>query len=269
MTVKRIGIDAGGSLIKLAYFEEEKLHVKTYSYHDLSSLIKWLSIIAPEARICITGGKSGRVQEKLTLPAKVIDEFEATVEGAAFLLKQEAKQSVDRCIVVNVGTGTSLHLLTENSSERIIGTGVGGGTFLGLAYLLSGEDDFREVVSLAEKGSRSEMDLQVKDIYAPLEPPIPGHFTASNFGKASGLSSAKKEDAIAALTGMIAQTIMLLAVQAAGIHQVKDIVYIGGTVAGNKPIQLMLSDATTAFGCQPLFLEKGEYSGAIGALLFQ
>lgn len=269
MTVKRIGIDAGGSLIKLAYFEAEKLHVKTYSYDDLSSLAQWISIIAPEARISVTGGKSRHVQEKLTLPVIEIDEFKATVEGAAYLLKREAKQSASRCIVVNVGTGTSLHLLTENSSERISGTGIGGGTLLGLAYLLTGTNNFRDVVSLAGKGDRSEIDMQVKDIYAPLEPPIPGHFTASNFGKASGLESTKKEDVLLALTGMIAETVMLLAVQAAGSHQVKDIVYIGGTVAGNRPLQQMLTEATAAFGCNPLFLDKGEYSGAIGALLFQ
>ncbi|MDQ0220505.1 type II pantothenate kinase [Peribacillus cavernae] len=269
MPVKRIGIDAGSSLLKMAYFEEEKLHVKTYSYDDLPSLIQWLSIIAPEAIVCVTGGKSTLVHEKVKSPVKEIAEFEATAQGAAFLLKQEAKQSLNRCILVNVGTGTSLYLLTNDAAERIIGTGVGGGTLLGLAYLLTGTDQFRDIVSLAEEGKRSKLDLLVKDIYEPLEPPIPGYFTASNFGKAAGLSASKPEDMLAAVTGMIAETVMLMAVQAAGSHQVKDIVYFGGAVAGNRPLRSLLFEATEAFGCTPLFLEKGEYSGAVGALLHQ
>lgn len=269
MALKRIGIDAGGSLLKMAYFEKEKLHVKTYAYHDLASLFQWLSLIAPEARVQISGGKSRLVKEHLKAAAVEVDEFSATTIGAAFLLKQEAKQSGKPSILVNIGTGTSLHLLKEDAADRIIGTGVGGGTLLGLAYLLTGIDDFRDIVTLAAKGRRSEIDLQVKDIYEPLEPPIPGHFTASNFGKASGLHSAGKEDVLAALTGLVAETVMLMSVQAASIHQVKDIVYIGGAVAGNQPLQQRLSEATEAFGCTPVFLDKGEYSGAVGALLYQ
>jgi type II pantothenate kinase len=267
MAVKRIGIDAGGSLLKMAYFEDERLHVKTYSYDDLPSLVQWLAIIAPDAKVCVTGGKNRLVQEKLQLHAYEVDEFAATTEGAAFLLKQE--QSLKGCILVNIGTGTSLHVLTDGAVERIIGTGVGGGTFLGLAHLLAGADHFKEIVSLAEKGDRSVVDLQVRDIYAPLEPPIPGHFTASNFGKTRGLDSARKEDMLFALTWLIAETIVLMAVQAANARQIKDIVYIGGMVAGNKPFQELLSEGTIAFGCSPFMLDKGEYSGAVGALIQQ
>lgn len=269
MPLKRIGIDAGGTLLKMAYFEKEKLHVKTYSYDELASLFQWLSMVAPGSSVYVSGGKSRVVGDHLKAAFVEVDEFAATTTGAAFLLGEEAKQSRKPSILVNIGTGTSIHLLKEDAAERIIGTGVGGGTLLGLAYLLFGIDNFKDIVSLAEKGNRSEMDLQVKDIYEPLEPPIPGHFTASNFGKAAGLRSAKKEDVMASLTGMIAENVMLMAVQAAGIHQVKDIVYIGGAVAGNQPLQHMLLEATEAFGCQPVFLEKGEYSGAVGALLYQ
>ncbi|PLT32517.1 type II pantothenate kinase [Bacillus sp. V5-8f] len=269
MSVKKIGIDAGGSLLKMAYFEEEKLHVRTHSYQDTTSLIQWLMMIAPNAEILITGGKSRLIREKLVTLAKEIDEFEATPAGAAYLFKQEAKHSLKPSILVNIGTGTSIYLLKEDSADRIGGTGVGGGTLLGLGKLLTGIHTFREIVSLADKGNRSVIDLQVKDIYEPLEPPIPGHFTASNFGKAADGDAAGKEDLLAALTGMIAETVMLLAVQAASSRQIEDIVYIGGTVAGNQPLQSYLTESTQAFGCRPIFLDKGEYSGAVGALLQQ
>ncbi|RFU60536.1 type II pantothenate kinase [Peribacillus glennii] len=269
MSVKRIGIDAGGSLIKLAYFEDEKLHVRTHSYHDMPSFIQWMGIIAPNAKIVVTGGKSRHIQERLATPAVEMDEFAATPAGAAYLLQQEAKHSLKTSILVNIGTGTSFYLLKEDAAERIGGTGVGGGTLLGLGNLLVGTDTFKEIVSLAGKGKRSAVDLQVKDIYEPLEPPIPGHFTASNFGKAFSFDAAGKDDLMAALVGMIAETVMLMAVQAAASRQIKDIVYFGGTVAGNLPLQSVLKEATHAFGCRALFLDKGEYSGAVGALLQQ
>jgi type II pantothenate kinase len=267
MAVKSIGIDAGGSLLKIAYFENEKLHLKKYTYEDLASLIQWISLAAPEVRFMLTGGKSSHIESQFAQKVVQIDEFEAVINGAGYLLDIERNPAGKGCILVNIGTGTSYYYVTKNKSKRLLGSGVGGGTLMGLAKLLTATKEFQQIVSLAQKGDRSKIDLQVKDIYEPLEPPIPGHFTASNFGKGIIDKSAAKEDILASLTGMIAETSMLIAVQAAGMYNVQEIVYIGGTLAGNSLLKNYLKEATTAFNCKPNFLEKGEFSGAIGALL--
>ena len=44
------------------------------------------------------------------------------------------------------------------------GTGVGGGTVLGLSKLLLDTSDPKEIASLAEKGNKSQVDLILEDV---------------------------------------------------------------------------------------------------------
>ena len=49
--------------------------------------------------------------------------------------------------------------------QRIGGTSVGGGTFLGLCALLAGTESFEEAITLAEKGDSNRVDKLVRDIF--------------------------------------------------------------------------------------------------------
>ncbi|WP_419883982.1 type II pantothenate kinase [Peribacillus sp. B-H-3] len=264
--VQSIGIDAGGSLLKLAYIEKGQLHVKAYDYSDIEMLLQWIAMVGREAKIGLTGGKAAFVQSKLPIKASYADEFEMTLSGAAFLLSREEKNTAAK-ILVSIGTGTSIYLLHGTESKRISGSGLGGGTLTGLSSLLLGTANFKELVSYAAKGDRSQADLQVRDIYGKENPPIPGHFTASNFGKAAQMGNPAKEDIAASLMGMIAETAVLLAVGAAHANRLKDICFIGGTLVNNIPLKQAVKEASAAFGCEAHFPDRGEYSGAIGALI--
>ncbi|MFD0051179.1 type II pantothenate kinase [Actinomycetes bacterium NPDC127524] len=264
--VQSIGMDAGGSLLKLAYMENGLLHVKAYDYSDIAQLLQWLTMVGQGAKICLTGGKAAFVQSKLPIKASYAEEFEMTLSGAAYLLSSEEKYMAAR-IMVSIGTGTSIYLLHGKESRRISGSGVGGGTLTGLSSLLLGTDNFEELVSYAAKGDRSQADLQVRDIYGKENPPIPGHFTASNFGKAAQMGIPAKEDIAASLMGMVAETAVLLAAGAAHANSIKDICFIGGTLVNNIPLKHALKEASAAFGCEAHFPDRGEYSGAVGALL--
>ncbi|RFU70395.1 type II pantothenate kinase [Peribacillus saganii] len=264
---KTIGMDAGGSLIKLAYFEKGNLHLKKYSYQETDSLLNWLSLIAPDANIRLTGGRGMAVKGKFSGRITEITEFEAFTEGAVYLLEKEQSIREKGFIAVNIGTGTSLHFIKEGKSERLIGTGAGGGALLGLAALLLGTGDYQEVIKLSKNGDRSAVDLQVKDIYAPFEPPVPGYLTASNFGKVTHGKQYTREDIAVSLTGLIAETNMLLAVQAAQMKGTTSVVYFGGALASNGSLQEFLIKGTKLFGCEPLIPEQGEFCGAIGALI--
>ncbi|WP_010647988.1 hypothetical protein [Oceanobacillus massiliensis] len=59
--MKKIGIDAGGTLTKVAYEERGRLHVKTYPNHDMEKLLRWLAVLSPDAVLHITGGKSSHI----------------------------------------------------------------------------------------------------------------------------------------------------------------------------------------------------------------
>ncbi|NCU17157.1 acetate and sugar kinases/Hsc70/actin family protein [Pallidibacillus pasinlerensis] len=65
---------------------------------------------------------------------------------------------------------------------------------------------------------------------------------------------------------MIAENIMLLAIEAAKQKNVKKIVFIGGMLEGNKLLTQNLERFTPLMSLEPIFLSNGIYTGAIGAL---
>ena len=61
-------------------------------------------------------------------------------------------------MLCNVGTGVSiLHVKSETCYERVSGTALGGGTFLGLCRLLTDADSFAE--ALETVGARLSVDV--------------------------------------------------------------------------------------------------------------
>lgn len=51
------------------------------------------------------------------------------------------------------------------SKLYMLGTSVGGGTFLGLCSLLTDTNNFQDAINLAEKGDHTKVDKMVRDIY--------------------------------------------------------------------------------------------------------
>jgi type II pantothenate kinase len=261
----KIGIDAGGSLLKLAFEEHGRIHYKSYSIDDLHSSLNWLKMTAADVPMALTGGKAQYLKKEFIPTARIVPEFESCGIGASFLMKQDGL-FYKSFLLINIGTGTSIFLKKDGNFTRLSGSGIGGGTFMGLGRLLTGESDFAKLVSLAECGNAESADLLVKDIYAPFDVPIEGSLTASNFGKIKD-DQVSKEDKAASLTNMIAETIVLLSYQAAVQHQIDCIIYIGSTLRQNAPLKDHLEKYTAMLGKNPVFIQNGEFCGAAGALL--
>ncbi|MGM0827340.1 MAG: type II pantothenate kinase [Bacillota bacterium] len=256
-----IGVDAGGTLTKIVYEENGGLHFKTFSSEQQESVLQWLKILAQNHKLYITGGKAEKWGE--TFPqARIVGEFEAVCSGAKLLLKEE-KSDLKQFILINIGTGTSFFKVDENGCERLLGSGLGGGTFMGLGGLLTGESDYYELVRLSKEGKRELVDLSVRDVYEAMNSPVPAHLTAANFAK--GDSSSKKTDKLRALSNMIAETIILLASQASQAHKLEHFVFIGSTLKSNPALKEDLSQFQDMLSYTPIFPEKGAYAGSLGA----
>jgi type II pantothenate kinase len=266
MKQSKAGIDAGGTLIKIVYQENERMHFKKFSINQLDSAISWLTISAPSLKVSLTGGKASVIQKKYFQSSSIIPEFQATCEGTRFLLTHENKSIEENYLIVNIGTGTSWHVVNGDKVERILGSGIGGGTFTGLGSLLTQVQGYQQLTILANEGNKANVDLLVKDIYESSESPVNGDLTAANFAKGKK-NDHMESDRLASLSNMIAETICLLTSQAAGIHQVKSAVIIGSAIVGNNSLRQALNFYMNMVGVTPVFLEKGEYSGAIGAYL--
>lgn len=266
---EKVGIDAGGTLIKVAFMRNNELVLEKFASREIAALAEWINTSFPGADLCLTGGKSKLLEADLAtehILTRML-EFEATCAGAFYLRKQQMPQAKGPFILTNVGTGTSVHGVDLNSNRRIIGTGVGGGTLLGLSSLLTGQGDYQTIVDMARRGVRERIDLKVSHIYEGAEPPIPGDLTASNFGRLPDGSHHRAEDVLASIMGMVGETVTTVSVMAAAQCGMKQIVYAGSAFDANPVLRDVVDWYTRIRECEPQLLENGGYCGAIGALL--
>jgi type II pantothenate kinase len=262
-----VGIDAGGTLIKFAFWEQNHVHTIKLPTKHMQAAVEWVKDHFPAAHLCVTGGKSSLFQSMLGAQTRSMIEFDATCQGAQYLMREQAV-SQPSFILANVGTGTSIHWINQGGHSRVGGTGVGGGTLIGLSSLLTGIEEYEEIIQLAKQGKTDRIDLKVSHIYEGAAPPIPGDLTASNFGYVTQHSGDRTPaDLIASIMSLVGETVATVSVLAAQQHGVSSIVYIGSSFAGNDVLRDVVVRNTEFMGAAPIVLQNGEYSGAIGALL--
>lgn len=264
----KIGIDAGGTLLKIVYIEDGERRFEKRPSSEIDILIEDLGTRHSEDEIYLTGGKAEYMDENLDCPTRISVEFDATHRGLAKLMEEQGL-SIGRFVYLNVGTGTSFHQADENGQKRVGGSGVGGGTLMGLSNLLTGMDSYEDIIRLAGQGSRDMVDLQVHHIYAGRPTPIPGDLTASNFGRVLSGDVQKLDDAdkLQAVIGLIAETVTAVGISLADGFGTKDIVFIGSTLLGNDVMIEIIERYADLKGATPHIIENGEYSGALGAML--
>jgi pantothenate kinase len=183
-------------------------------------------------------------------------------------------------LVVTIGTGVSIIRVDgPRRYERVSGSTIGGGTYLGLIRLLTDIEDFDDVLRLSEYGDPSKVDMMVGDIYGDNSDALeklglPSNLVASSFGKlvtkddpAAGL---KQEDLARALLLMITNNIGQVAYLNAKIFQTPHIYFVGNFLRHNNISQRRLSYAINYWSkgeMEALFLEHEGYFGALGAFL--
>jgi type II pantothenate kinase len=266
-SVTPLGIDAGGTLIKFAFWNQNQLHTIKLPTEHMQAAAIWIKDRFSTATLCVTGGKSHLFQSLLGYETRSMIEFDATCHGVQYLMCEQGI-TLPSFILANAGTGTSIHWIHQDGHSRVGGTGVGGGTIMGLSSLLTGIDDYEELIQLAKQGKTDRVDLKVSHIYEGAVPPIPGDLTASNFGYV--LQHPGKQipaDLLASIMSLVGETVATVSILAAQQHGVSTIVFIGSSFAGNDVLRDVVVRNTEIKGAMPIVLQNGEYSGAIGALL--
>ncbi|MBP1990605.1 type II pantothenate kinase [Paenibacillus eucommiae] len=248
--------------------DQDTLQFRKFDSRQIEAAAAWINECFYDATICVTGGKATLLQPLLKHKACTLVEFEATCQGIKFLLNIEGVD-LDSFVLTNVGTGTSIHFIDSDRHSRIGGTGVGGGTMMGLSLLLADIDEYDQIVHMAGHGERNTIDLKVSHIYEGSESPISGNLTASNFGNIHKLrsSAGKKEDLLLSVMGLVGETVATTSVLAAGQHAITNVVYIGSSFIHNEILKKVVATYTIFRGANPIFVQNGEFSGAVGALM--
>lgn len=264
-----IGIDLGGSTTKIIGFEESKLKIPTFVKADnpIASLFGALGKFIYDngiqlndiEKIMLTGVGSAYVEHPLYgIPTYKVDEFTCNGLGGQYFT------GLTDLIVVSMGTGTSLVMV---SGEKIIhtgGIGIGGGTITGLSNLLLKTQDITQIIDMASRGDLNHIDLHIKDISRNPLPGLPLNATASNFGKV--FSHASDEDIAIGIINMVLQTIGKSAILSSLNCNINQFVMLGN-LAKLPQCNEVFAILESMFDVHFIFPDQAEYGTAIGAAL--
>ncbi|MBQ2793497.1 MAG: pantothenate kinase [Clostridia bacterium] len=230
-----IGIDVGGSTTKIVGFKKngegrEIIAPQFISANDpLTATYGAFGKFTDENRIAIsdiervymTGVGSSYIKRNLYgIDCIRVPEFTCIGRGGLYL------SGLDNALVVSMGTGTALVHANGGSMNYLGGTGVGGGTLVGLSKLMCGAESIEHIVELGAGGSLANVDLRIKDMTAKdALGGLPGDMTAANFGNVSEV--ADRGDVALGIMNMVFETVAMVSVFAARQAGVKDVVLTG------------------------------------------
>jgi type II pantothenate kinase len=263
----RAGVDCGTTLKKLVWSDDDGLH---YAIHwtdeSLAETIQQKGITT----VARTGIRSlGALPERVRVvefPGDKIEvELKLQIAGARALLKA-THGDVSNFLLVSIGTGVSYSRVAPNAFERYpIGSAIGGGLIKGIAALCG--------VTLAEiavlvPSCDIAADIFIKDIDLEKNDTLEGNMVLSHFGNVTR-QTPKAHVVASAINTVAACTVkdvwnLLTNGFAKDIEQV---VYIGTPIAKIPALCDRLVHYHTLLPVPPLMLSRGEFAGALGALM--
>lgn len=270
-----IGIDIGGSTTKIVGFrktEKERTLIApqfvkatdpiTSTYGAFGRFTDQNGLALKDIdRVLMTGVGASHLSRPLyDLPCTTVPEFKSVGLGGLYL------SGLSEAIVVSMGTGTAIvHAKEGEDAVYLGGTGVGGGTVLGLARQMLGIDNIKHLEELAETGDLGHIDLRISDITKKdFMPNMPEYMTAANFGKLSDVAS--RGDVALGILNMVFEMVGMLSLFAARRHGLRDIVMTGNltTIQYSRHVFGVLS---SMFDVNFLIPENAQYSTVIGTAL--
>ncbi|HZK28200.1 MAG TPA: type II pantothenate kinase [Thermoclostridium sp.] len=264
-----LGIDIGGTTTKITGFINNEVisPMIVRATDPISSLYGAFGKFLNENRlqlsdisfVMVTGVGSSYVTKRIFgLPTGKTQEFLATGMGGLFL------SNLSNAVIVSMGTGTAFVKAEEGTARHLGGSGVGGGTLLGLSNKILNIREFEDIIGMAEGGNLAHVDLLINDITNDKIVGLPDDSTASNFGKISDLAT--KSDVAIGIINLVFQTIGVLSVFAARIDGTNDIVLTGNLT--KVPQSRKVFDGLTKIHSVNFHIpEHSEYATALGAAI--
>ncbi len=264
-----IGIDIGGTTTDIVGLKDQKILSPVSVRADdpitsaagaLGKFVEIMDLSLSDIRfIAATGVGSGQIKSKLLgIPVKKVDEFDSIGTAGAYL------SGLSETMVISMGTGTAMVKVRNHEISHWGGSGVGGGTMVGLARKLLNVTTIGTLMEKASSGRLSMVDLTVGDIAGGAFKDLPKSATASNFGKVS--DKANDGDIALAIINLVGQTIALLGISAARAEQMNDIV-LTGKLSILPLIRKVVEGVGKLYQINFIVPNHAEFATAIGAAL--
>lgn len=265
-----VGIDIGGSTTKaVALRGKEILGISEMPSSDplatsigiLGKLVIMMGCSLQDVDIiALAGGRSDQLPENiLGLKAVKVNEIVAAGTGGIVLT------GLDEALVVSMGTGTALVEVRDGGKiiRHVGGTGIGGGTLIGLSRKMLSISSVGVLVEMAEKGDSKKVDLTVGDIVGNGIGILSPEMTASNLGRIGDTSS--PEDLAAGITNLVGEVISSVTYLAASKLGLEEKVVLVGRIVKLPPVLKSIQRTLSSFGIKSIVPKLPEYAVAVGA----
>lgn len=229
----------------------------------ISNILKQYNIKEKDVdKIIATGTGSSYLENNFhNIEIVKVDEFNAIAYGGLILSRLE------KANVVSIGTGTTIVYSDLKIVKRIGGTGLGGGTLVGLGSAILSDignkereiTNFKTLIDMAKNGDKSNVDLMIGDINKGNIGNMTSDITAANFAATN--KKANKYDHISAALNMILENISLLV---KAVCNDEPVVYIG-TMVSDEYVRECLYKIADYTGSKIMFVDDSEYAIVIGA----
>jgi type II pantothenate kinase len=229
--------------------------------------------ISSVQQIAITGGNRSRIPTHFREHCVISQhtEIESIGRGGLFLSGAAA------AIIVSAGSGTAVVKAQAGTATEpfhaahVTGTGIGGGTLMGLGRLIVHSHNPQTIDQLALDGRAEAVNLTIQDVLGGPLGRIPPDATAVNFGRVARASASndiqfRTEDLAAALVELVSQAIAVTGINAARAHGLSDIVIVGH-LTDMKSIHAIFGRIAEFSGVKMHIVSHGGYAVAIGVVL--
>ena len=271
-----IGIDVGGSTTKIVGFRDNDgkrelispQFVKandplTVTYGAFGKFTDENGIKISEIdKVLMTGVGASYVKHDLYgIECVRVPEFDCIGRGGLYL------SWLDSALIVSMGTGTALVHATKCGEMKYLGgTGVGGGTLVGLSKLLVGAADVGHISEFVEQGELGNIDLRIKDMTAAGTVPVMNaDMTAANFGNVSDVAT--KADIAKGISNLVYETVGMVSVFASRSVGVTDIVLTGNLTRLDSCVKKFEEFNHLGYGVNFTVPVLSEFSTAIGCAI--
>ena len=229
-------------------------------YGCLGKLLYEHDIALPDVeKIALTGaGASWITGDIYGIETIKVPEAEAVACGALRLSGEQAG------LIMNIGTGTVFVYTDGEKAVHTGGSGLGGGTLLGLSRKMLNETDVCRISALAETGDLKNIDLMMGDVYNMDFSFLPPDASAANFGKVK--TDASGGDIALGLLTTIYQVLGVMAVFAAAGKNCTNII-VTGALAELVQAKQVLPRVGSLYGVTFIFPEDAVYATALGSAL--
>ena len=267
-----LGIDIGSSSTKAAALDEHgtllgtlQVHAddpRTSAYGVLGCFLNQQGASFGDVeKIVLTGLGSTYFHENIFgIPTIHALELDAIGRGGLYL------SGLDEALVVSLGTGSAfIRASKTNGFRHLGGSGVGGGTLVGMAERFLGVTDIFALSEMALRGNKAMADLRIADVQEEDVPGLAADLTAANFGRIKSGAS----DLAAALFNMIYENVGVMASLALSQDTTRNVV-LTGSLASLAPAAKtfdIFNQMHDIFGIDYIIPPHPSFATAVGALL--